>query len=79
MLLATGGGIAWHAVDVLMVLKFKLWSICNLIYSHEIRDIKKLWFSILLDYLLKVDMLSSIQYLEVITYAGIVLTWSWNG
>jgi len=33
----------------------------------------------LLDYLLKVDMLSSIQYLEVITYAGIVLTWSWNG
>jgi len=24
MLLATGGGIAWHAVDILMVLKFKL-------------------------------------------------------
>jgi len=24
MLLATGGGIAWHAVDLLMVLKFKL-------------------------------------------------------
>lgn len=24
MLLATGGGIAWHAVDILMVLKLKI-------------------------------------------------------
>lgn len=49
MLLLTGGGIAWHAVDILMVWKFKHQLLCGFTHSHEQHNLKKLQLSILLD------------------------------
>ncbi len=49
MLLATGGGIAWHAVDILMVCKFKLQYLCHFTPSHEQSNFLKIQSSILLD------------------------------